>query len=94
MRAAYSLPLIIAAATALTLGACSRADDGHVAQAGQDLRAAGAATGDAADHLGAAAAHDARAADDAAAHATEKAQAKTGDALERAGKNLKDDARN
>ena len=86
-------PLAAAAVLALSLAACTRSDDPHVAAAGQDLKEAGAATGAAADHLGDAAADNARQAARDAEHATAKAQVKTGVALERAGRNLKADAR-
>ena len=90
---AFWLPLTVTVAAVLSLGACTRSENPHVAQAGEDMKTAGVATGDAAGNLGQAAKEDAgRAADDAKA-ATARAQVKTGDALERAGRNLKADAR-
>ena len=77
--------IVLALAVVLGLAACSKSDDPNVAKADADLKAAGAATGDAADNLAAAAAKDTK---DAAAAAAEK----TGSALQDAGAKVKQSA--
>ena len=87
MRAALVLSLALTAA--LSLGACSKSAQPQVHEANADLKAAGESTQNAAEHLGEAASRDATSASDSAKSGAANARNATGDALEKAGADMK-----
>ena len=94
MRVSLSLATAAAGlAVLLALGACSPAAEPQVNQANADLKAAGESTQAAAQHLGDAAKQDTRSAAESAKAAADRAQTATGSAIEKAGADMKADAK-
>ncbi|HEY5107896.1 MAG TPA: hypothetical protein VII73_14190 [Caulobacteraceae bacterium] len=83
-------PLVFAAAVVLT--GCSRSDNPNVAKADSDMKAAGAATSDAADNVAQATGTAARTAGDRARDAAATAADRAGGALETAGDKVRQGA--
>jgi hypothetical protein len=81
--------VIVAAAL---LAACSKSDDPNMAKANSDIKAAGAATRDAAGNVAAATDAAAQTAADQAKGAAAKAEDQAGSALQTAGAKVKQDA--
>lgn len=94
MRKFLSLSVGVTCGAALfALGACSPASAPQVDQANADLKAAGESTQAAAEHLGDAAKQDSKSAAESAQAAADRAQAATGSAIEKAGADMKADAK-
>ena len=95
-----ALVLAVAIAGLAPIAACSRSEGPQASRAAADMHAAGDSTreaadhvGDALDHAGDAAARDADKAAEDARRDADKAGVATGNALQRAGADVKDDAR-
>ncbi len=86
------VPVVFLAA--VLLAGCSRSDNANVAKAGSDMRAAGAATSDAAGNMAEATGAAAQTAADRARQATATAADRAGSALETAGFEVRQGAGN